>query len=270
MAGTSSSPGTSPAPGARGHLKIGVLKNPVKPGTEPDPDDPRNVVLKINGYQDLANCKLPRAYFKKITNDDYDIGAVEYDLPRNRFQCHLVHSLSNLSPVLHLLGTLLRKHGLWPSNWETLPNVEELIKATGITWNEKLEFEFDKKDGYEWTPASRYDARLKDEDDLDTDGLEVNDMYPDGRWAWCHEESLLMATLEAFREALKLPVDEANPLVKRLKSALSRDKDNNADSTQQVDSDTEKAGLDINEFVKTMLVDQDGLSHTLDNEDGQR
>lgn len=260
MSSTSPSSGRNPSPETRGHRKLGVVDNPILLGTKPDPEDPRNRVLEVDGYRELAQFKLPRAYFQEITDDDYEIGEVEYDLPQNRFQCHLLHSLYNISPVLHLLGALLRKHDLWPSNWENLPPVEELIKAAGITWNGKLEFKFDWKAGNEWTPASRYEYKLKKEEDL----------HIDDQWGQCDESEVLIATLEAFREAFKFPVDEANPVVPRLKTALSRDKDDGADSTQQADPDTGKTGLDVNESVKTMLADHDGSPKIPDDDDGLR
>lgn len=249
MAGTSSSSNGKAACRTRGHRKLGIVENPVQPGTEPDPDDSRNLVLAIDGYRELAHCKLDRAYFQEITDDTYEIGAVEYELPQNRFQCHLLHSLFNLSPVLHLLGDLLRKHGLYPCNWKTLgmPTVEELIKVTGITWNEKLEFAFDdSKREPEWTPALKYKAALKDESDLDVDG----------KWGRCDEVGLLRATLEAFREAFKYPFDEANPVAKRLKSALTVVAIHGAHPTHE-------PGLDVHEFLRTRLFDQDGRPRTL-------
>ncbi|KAK8066659.1 hypothetical protein PG997_013406 [Apiospora hydei] len=248
MADTSSSAGSQLSgdkePKKAGHFKVVTAKNPCKPGDGVIPNDPRGVVLGLDEYGDLVNQEVPSAYYNEATNNDARLLPIQPDVVENRFQASLVPCLLNLSPLLHLLESTGEKHKLYydetRSDWVTLLELSEIFRDE-MKWvqdSEKFVEKFVQKAetafSAEYGPKGEGENKLKvtqedrekSKNGLNRAGMELprTVTFQDERDKQRYEEAGFVAsTLDAFRQAVNLPVNQDNPeaFLDTLKGALA-------------------------------------------------
>ncbi|KAK7966433.1 uncharacterized protein PG986_000710 [Apiospora aurea] len=252
MVDSSSSRGSQSSSGTEtkkaGHFKVVTVKNRYNSGDGVIPNDPRGVVLGIDEYEDLVNQEVPSTYFEEATNNDARLLPIQPDVVANRFQASLVSCLLNLSPLLNLLKSTGEDHKLYydetRSDWVTLLELSEIFldETKWVKDSEKFVEKFVQKGetafSAQYGPKGEGEEKLKvtkEDKEKSKNGLNRAGMEPprtvtfqDERDKQRYEEAGFVAsTLEAFRQAVNLPVNQVNPeaFLDTLKEALA-DKEN--------------------------------------------